>query len=211
MSCLLLTSKRSDYSFQHFLCYFFVVWNIKMCELLNPQRTIKGSQLLQLHNSWIFPKMMPVIYIPIHYHNTGHQNAGGPSGTGLWDGISSPDSIINGKRFIQALLAVWAMGKVVPHLALKTEWSVFWTWRALPCLHTALRKNKTALMSRRILAEFILQPWRLQSSFACEHQLLVTCELDLWVGIFCLILQLLQSLFHSSLFYTAPVYSGLAL
>lgn len=30
---------------------FFVVWNIKMCELLNPQQTIKGSQLLQLHNS----------------------------------------------------------------------------------------------------------------------------------------------------------------
>lgn len=113
--------KAHDYSFPHFLCYFFVVWNIKMCELLSPQRTIKGSQLLQLHNSWMFLQMMPVIYITIHYHNTGHQNAGGPSGTGLWDGISSPDSIINGKRCIQALLAVWAMGKVIPHLALKTN------------------------------------------------------------------------------------------
>lgn len=65
-----------------------------------------------------------------------------------WHLLSSPDSIINGKRFIQALIAIWAIGKVVPHLALETEWSVLWTSHALQCLHTALRANKTTLMSR---------------------------------------------------------------
>lgn len=157
------------------LCMLFsVVWNIKMCELLNPQRTIKGSQLSQLHNCWIFLQMMPVIYITIHYHNTGHQNAGGPSGHGLmrWHLFSSPDSNINGKRFIQALPAIWAIGKVILHLALKTEWSVLWTYKELQCLSIQLcRKTRSALMS-----EFILQPWRLQSSFSFADQLLVICD-----------------------------------
>lgn len=93
-----------------------------------------------------------------------------------WHLLSSRDSIINGKRFIQALLAIWAMGKVIPHLAYKTEWSVLWTSHALQCLLTALRKNKAALTSCCILAEFILHPWCLQSSFACADQLLVICD-----------------------------------
>lgn len=124
---------KAHWLFSPTLCMLFsVVWNIKMCELLNRQRPFKGSQLLQLHNCWIFLQMMPhVIYITINYHNTGHQiqNAGGPSGHGLmrWHLFSSPDSNINGKRFIQALLAIWAIGKVIPHLAFKTEWSILWT------------------------------------------------------------------------------------
>lgn len=193
---------KAHWLFSPTLCMLFsVVWNIKMCELLNPQRTFKGSQLLRLHNCWIFLQMMPVIYITIHYHNTGHQiqKAGGPSGHGLmrWHLFSSPDSNINGKRFIQALLAIWAIGKVIPHLAFKTEWSALWT------PHSSAEKQGHINV---LIHTSILTSTELILFFGSAHSHL---RLVLWVGTFCLIFQLLQSLFPSSLFNAAPAYSGL--
>jgi len=163
---------------------FSVVWNIKMCELLNPQRTIKGSQLLQLHNCWIFLQMMPVIYITIPItiiQGIGMQVV--PPGMGLWDGISSPllILILMGREWEEALLAIWAIGKVILHLAFKNQWSVLWTCTK-NCTQLC-RINVWIYTSTLTTTELILF-W----GSALSHLRLV-----LWVGSFCLIFQLLQS------------------